>query len=156
MDRFVLCPLLDGYNFAPGQNVMEQHRGIGMPRQRAFAIGVPHQVSASVLCSTELEQKYFWAFWRHKQRKPGRFLWAIKTDNFELEDHECQFSVSTPQVQQLGGKHIRINFNIWVKPLHRDAVMDQTIVEYYSSGFNPNISNLLEHLVNVVMPENLQ
>lgn len=156
MQRFVIPPLREGYSFTPAQNVMEQQR-IGMPRQKRFAIGIPHQVSASVLLSHELEQKYFWAFWNNYQRKPAKFLWALKTDTFDLEDHECKFMVNNSiSVQEIGANKIIVNFGVWVKPLHRDAVMDQAIVEYYSSGFNPNISNLLEHLVNVVMPENLQ
>lgn len=156
MDRFIIPPLVEGYSFTPGQNLIEQERGFAMPRQRVAGIGMPHTVRAAIFCENPLEEKYFWSFWRKKQRMPGRFLWAIKTDNYELEDHECMFSAqSVPNTNVMLAGQTLISFELWVQPLQRDADLDEMIVEYYNAGFNPRISNLLEHLVNVVMPENL-
>lgn len=157
MDKFMLCPLLAGYSFAPGQNVIEQQLLGGWPRQRRNFIGAVHQVSASVMCRGSQEIEYFWAFWRKKDRNPQPWLWALKTDSYKMEEHECRFIVDqTPQESDRQGDKVRYSFQVWVKPLNRPASYDDEIVDYWNAGLNPSVANALEILVNVSLPNALE
>ncbi|MDV2440705.1 hypothetical protein QR665_14675 [Acinetobacter gerneri] len=157
MDRFILCPLLGGYSFSPGQNIIEQQLQGGMPRQRRNFIGAVYLVSASVFCGSYEEKEYFWAFWRKQQREPKNWLWALQSDSYKFEDHECRFKAdSLPQESEREGKLIKYSFQIYVKPLNRPADLDDMIVSYWGSGLNPKISNLLEKLANESIPNALR
>jgi hypothetical protein len=153
MDTFMLCPLQAGYGFTPGQNLLEQSLRGGMPRQRLAYIGSVHQVTASVICRNKDEREYFWAFWRKKQRVPENWLWALQTDAFDLEEHECRFAVGSLPAEQLrNGRIVQYSFQVWVKPLHRSADIDDVIIDYWNSGMNPQAKLLLEKLANESVP----
>ncbi|MDV2468909.1 hypothetical protein QR674_07920 [Acinetobacter chinensis] len=157
MDTFMLCPLQSGYGFTPGQNLIEQSLRGGMPRQRLAFVGSVHQVTASVMCATRAERDYFWAFWRKKQRSPESWLWALQTDAYDLEEHECRFMAgSLPSEQQRNGRIVQYSFQVWVKPLHRSAELDNDIVDAWSVGLNPDVAALLERLANESMPNALR
>lgn len=157
MDKFMLCPLLAGYSFTPGQNILEQQLAGGMPRQRRNFIGSVGVANVSVFCRNELEIEYFWAFWRKKDRNPQSWLWALKTDNYKMEEHECRFMLGqTPQESERQGNKIKYSFQIWVKPLNRSASYDDEVVEAWQLGINPDVSNALEILVNITLPNALE
>jgi len=157
MDKFMLCPLLASYSFTPGQNILEQQLAGGMPRQRRNFIGSVGVVSVSVFCRNELEIEYFWAFWRKKDRNPQPWLWALKTDNYKMEEHECRFMLGqTPQESERQGNKIKYSFQVWVKPLNRSASYDDQVVDYWSAGGNPDVSKALERLSNIKLPDALE
>jgi hypothetical protein len=157
MDKFMLCPLLAGYSFTPGQNILEQQLAGGMPRQRRNFIGSVGVANVSVFCRNELEIEYFWAFWRKKDRNPQSWLWALKTDSYKMEEHECRFMLGqTPQESERQGNKIKYSFQVWVKPLNRSASYDDDVVDAWQLGINPDVSNALEVLVNVTLPNALE
>jgi hypothetical protein len=157
MDKFMLYPLLAGYSFTPGQNILEQQLAGGMPRQRRNFIGSVGVANVSVFCRNELEIEYFWAFWRKKDRNPQSWLWALKTDSYKMEEHECRFMLGqTPQESERQGNKIKYSFQVWVKPLNRSASYDDDVVEAWQLGINPNVANALEVLVNVTLPNALE
>ncbi len=157
MDKFMLCPLLAGYSFTPGQNILEQQLAGGMPRQRRNFIGSVGVANVSVFCRNELEIEYFWAFWRKKDRNPQSWLWALKTDSYKMEEHECRFMLGqTPQESERQGNKIKYSFQVWVKPLNRSASYDDDVVDAWQLGINPDVSNALEILVNITLPNALE
>lgn len=154
MDKFLFCPLLAGYSFQYGQNVMQQEIEVGPPRQRVNFVGAIHKVNATVLCRNDLEIEYFWAFFRKKQREPVGWLWAIKTDSSKMEVHECLFDAnSVPQESDRQANIIKYSFPIFVRPIHRSAVDDDKIVDYWAAGMSLTASNYLEKLVNYDIAE---
>lgn len=157
MDKFMLCPLLSGYSFAPSNNLLEQPLLGGMPRQRVVFFGGVQIVNATVICRSPEEVDYFWAFWRKKQRLPETWLWALKTDSFDFEEHECKFSASSlPQESERGGSIIKFSFQIYVVPKNRPIELDDKIIDFWQAGMNPHTSNLLDKLVNEEMPKALR
>lgn len=153
MDRFMLCLLQQGYGFTPGNNLREQATEGGMPRQVPFFVGAVHMANVTVLLKDEKARQYFWAFWRTKQRKPENWLWELPLDNGIKEQCECRFtSKALPSESYRNGRVIKISFQIYVKPVQRDADLDRGIVEIWQSGI---AENPIEPIPNEWMPDAL-
>ncbi|WP_168377567.1 hypothetical protein [Acinetobacter cumulans] len=151
MDQFMLCPLLEGYSFTPGNNVREQKTEGGMPRQVIKFVGAIHSVSAAVYLKDPRERQYFWAFWRINQTKIWR--WTLSLDNGVKEDCLCQFSAeSVPQESMVGNVGRQVTINIYVVPVKRDPAFDRTIIDLWQSGLINNLSDL-EKIPNVWLPD---
>lgn len=157
MNKLVLPPNESGYNPSLGNGILTQDLAGGMPRQRRTFIGSVGVANVSVFCRNELEIEYFWAFWRKKDRNPQPWLWALKTDSYKMEEHECRFMLGqTPQESERQGNKIKYSFQVWVKPLSRSASYDDDVVDAWQLGINPDVSNALEILVNVTLPNALE
>lgn len=151
MDKFMLCPLQEGYSFTAGNNVREQKLEGGMPRQVVKFVGAVHTVSATVLLKDPRERQYFWSFWRLNQTK--LWQWSLSLDNGIKEDCVCQFSAeSVPQESFIEGPIRKIAINIYVVPIKRDSGFDRTIVDLWQSGLINNLLDL-EKIPNVWLPD---
>ena len=151
MDQFMLCPLQEGYNFTPGNNVREQKMEGGPPRKVIKFVGAIHSVSASVYLEDRRARQYFWAFWRINQTRIWR--WNLSLDNGIKEDCLCQFSAeSVPQESLIDGIKRKVLINIYVIPIKRDPAFDRTIVDLWQSGLLNNLSDL-EKIPNVWLPD---
>lgn len=155
MDRFMLPPLQEGYTYRKGNELITQPLLGGMPRQRRTFINPISTIQASVFCTEKEEFDYFWAFWRKKQRNPEKFLWALQSDSYELEDHKVRFNPESLQESQRFDLKVKYTFELFVVPLNRPAELDDLIVDYWNAGFNPRVSNLLEKLANEALPDAL-
>lgn len=143
MDRFILCPLREGYSFTAGNNLREQETEGGMPRQVPFFIGAVHRVKVTVLLKTKGARQYFWAFWRLKQRKPENWLWKLSLDNGISEECECRFiSSSLPSESYRNKTVLKVTFEVLVKPIYRSEIDDRNIVNYHQGGLSPEIEKV--------------
>lgn len=155
MNSLALCPLQQGYTPQPANNLLEQELMGGMNRQRVQFVNNVHLVNVSVSLHDKARQQYWWAFWRSHQFNPRLFLWRLIIDDIEMTTYQCQFVANSLQVQERNGIVYHVSFSVRCKQNQTNHEFDQAIIDAWESGDGLKLTNLLEQLVNVSLPDAL-
>lgn len=151
MDKFLLLPHRNGYNFSLGYNVISTQAERGMPRQRLDGVGAPHSLSATYK-HTQNSQQYFLSFYRSHATKP--FLAMLVLDGITHQWYECRFA-SGLRISTLGESIFTNQVDLVVKPQPIEVSTDEAYVYLYqeTDGDPSKFTNLLEVLVNEKLPD---
>lgn len=150
MNTFMLCALQEGYAFTPGNNLREQKKEGGMPRQVIKYVGAVHAVNVTVLLEGQRARQYFWAFWRRNQTKTWK--WKLVLDQGAVEECECRFtSESLPSESFHEGPIRKMTFIVLVYPIARDDAFDDEIISMWENGLINTLDDI-EKIPNVWLP----
>ncbi len=151
LDKLVLCPLLDSYQVALGDDVITTQYTSGMPRQRLAGIGQPHETSVTFRHKA-VHQDYILAFWRINRAR--RFSMRLIADGSEMAWYECNF-IGKPTISSLGNNVFEFSVGLIVKPNRIDLDVDRAFIDLYieTNGDISLFGSLLEKLVNFDLPD---
>lgn len=151
LPQLILCPLLDSYNVAIGNDVISTQYSNGPPRQRLDGVGRPHNVQVAFRHKAQ-HQEYIMRFWRVQRAKP--FAMRLMIESIGMEWYQCWFD-GPPQPMPLGGGVFEFRINLIVKARPLNIGVDAAYLWAYSQT-NGDIStyfNALEKLVNEDLPD---
>lgn len=152
MHKLMIVPDSDGYSSTDGTEWVGSRLDGGSGRFRRDKIGAAKSVNVKWTLNPSLYQ-YFRSF--YSTVGSATFLCdLLSEDGSGPAEHECVFmpgSVTLPT--QVGLTYIQ-QAQLEVKPLARDTELDQEILVAYEEMEFPELGfTMLEHLVNVSMPE---
>ena len=150
LPRLILCPLLENYSAAIGNDVLSTQFTNGPPRLRLDGVGRPHQVGVTFRHKAQ-HHDYIWQFWELYKAKPFAMRLIIKGTSMKW--FQCWFS-GAPQDVVLGGDIFEFSVNLIVKAQAIDLDLAQEYVDFYmeTNGDISGYNNNLEKLVNQDMP----
>ena len=154
MNKLMLMPNREGYNFMLGQSVITTETQDGLPRQRLSSVGTTHRVNATYQC-TKAQWQYMLAFLRANRAKP--FLAYLLLDDVEPAWYECR-AIPSDTGYQAGTIHeilYTIELPLIAKSRPINIGQDDVIVVLYdmSKDEQDNYFNQLEKLVNQDLPD---
>lgn len=151
LPQLILCPLLDSYNVAIGDDVISTQYTNGPPRQRLDGVGRPHNVQVAFRHKA-VHQEYIMRFWRIHRAKS--FAMRLMVESTDMEWYQCWFD-GPPQPIPLGGGVFEFRVGLIVKARPIDLAVDQDYIDAYimSGGDISGYFNSLEKLVNVDLPD---
>ena len=153
LPRLILCPLLENYSAAIGNDVLSAQFTNGPPRLRLDGVGRPHQVGVTFRHKA-IHHDYIWSFWELYKAKPFAMRLIIKGTTMQW--YQCWLS-GAPQDDVLGGNVFEFSVNLIVKAQAIDLVLAATFVYLYTQtgGDISGYTNALEKLVNEDLPDAL-
>jgi len=154
LPKLLLSPLVQGYGYQPQNEVISISLDGGSPRKRREKIGAYGSVSCTFVLSS-VQYRYLMSFYRTKTKNGSLpFLMDIKTDDAELQEHECYFKEDTLKLTSTRADLFFVSVQLEAKPLIRDETEDNLMVDLYTE-YGDNLDdflNLLGELVNVTLP----
>lgn len=153
LPRLILCPLLENYSAAIGNDVLSTQYTNGPPRLRLNSVGAPHQISVTFRHKA-VHHDYIWQFWELYKVKPFAMRLIIKGTTMQW--FQCYFN-GMPKDNVLGGNVFEFSTNLIVIPKPVDLDVAASFVYLYNEtgGDISTYLNALEKLVNEDLPDAL-
>lgn len=151
--QLAYCPRQSGYSVQRGSTVISQALDGGLPRNRKDIKRASHTVQVNwVVKKGGFEYlNAFYNVWSDNPSLPFKAL--LKIDSGRMEEYECYFADGMPpELMSIDGPIYNISAMFTVKALPRVRDWEDLVIELKQEDAY-DFTNLLEHIVNVVMPE---
>ena len=151
MYRLGVCPLQSGYSVRRGNGVITSQPQRGPSRRRVGFKNMPHMANVSWnLNPTQFE--YLVAFWEwHSLYPNNKFIVPLAIDARDSQEYECLFDFESGFSSNVEGRFTSVSLVLEVGAQHRDALLDQRIVELGGAGLIDLYKNI-EKIPNVWLP----
>lgn len=154
MDLLDLTPSQDGYSMADAASSVASDLKGGLSRTRRDLLDASYSVDLSWKLN-RARYDVLRAF--HDAHRGVPFLMDLVADSPFLTRHTVTFVTGSFQLASVEGATYVVNASLEVIPIPPDAETDETIIFLFETyGGDPGtdaLTNMLERLVNVVMPD---
>jgi|GEM_PF-5648579 len=154
MAKLLLVPLIQGYSYAPKDEVVSIDLDGGAPRKRLDKLGSYGDVNCQFILDGD-QYRYFMAFYRTRIKSGALpFTIDLKTEDAFLVEHEALIKKNSLKLTQHKANLFYISLGLEVKPITRDEAEDELLIELYETygADYGDVINALEQFVNVDMP----